>query len=145
MWSVNYCLSSYEIESILKLTSVDIENLDGNIPFKGMLGAGRIDAYKAVKMADDMKDRNGNIIISDRDFYRFEFKIERAQNNIIIENQIFRDDASVDFKARKSIVLKPNTHLKPNKTSKIRLATDPEISPEECEPKPPKKYDRVFN
>ena len=144
MWSVNYCLSSYEIESILKLTSADIENLNGNIPFKGKLGAGRIDAYKAVKMAKDMKDPEGNIIIEDRDFYRFDFKIERAQNKIIVQNQTFRENASVNFKARKAIVLKPSTYLKPNKSSSIKLAIDPQISSEECEPKPPKKYERIF-
>ncbi len=144
MWSVNYCLSSYEIETILKLTSEDVENLNGNIPFKGMLGAGRLDAYKAVKMANDMKDLNGNIVIEDRDFYRFDFKIERTQHNITIQNQSFREDASVDFKARNAIVLKPNTHLKPNATGKIKLAIDPNISSRECEPQPPKKYDRIF-
>ncbi len=143
MWSVNYCLSSYEIETILKLTAADVENLNGNIPFKGMLGAGRLDAYKAVKMADDMKNLNGNIFIQDRDFYRFDFKIERAQHNITIQNQTFREAATVDFKARKAIILKPNTHIKPNATGKIKLAIDPNISSQECEPKPPKKYDRL--
>lgn len=144
MWSVNYCLSSYEIESILKLTSVDIENLNGNTPFKGMMGAGRLDTYEAVKMANDMKNLKGTVYIRNRDFYRFDFKIERAQNKIIIENQTFREDASVDFKARKTIILKPNTHLKPNASSKIKLAIDPRISSEECEPQPPRKYDRIF-
>ncbi len=144
MWSANYCLSSYEIETILKLTAADVENLKGNTLFKGMLGAGRLDAYKAVKMANDMKNLNGNIIIKDREFYRFDFKIERAQHNITIQNQTFREDASVDFKARNAIILKPNTHLKPNATGKIKLAIDPNISNKECEPQPPKKYDRIF-
>lgn len=144
MWSVNYCLSSYEIETILKLTSADVENLNGNTPFKGMLGAGRLDAYKAVKMANDMKDSKGNITISDRDFYRFDFKIERALNTITIQNQTFREDATVDFKARNAITLMPNTHLKPNATGKIELSIDPNISDQECEPRPPKKYDRII-
>ncbi len=144
MWSVNYCLSSYEIEAILKLTSADVENLNGNTPFKGMLGAGRLDAYKAVKMANDMKDPKGNILISDRDFYRFDFKLERALNTLTIQNQIFRENASVDFKARKAIILKPKTHLKPNASTKIKLSINPDVSTDECEPKPPKKYDRLF-
>lgn len=144
MWSVNYCLSSYEIESILKLTSADVEILNGNTLLKGMMGAGRLDVYKAVKMAKDMTDLNGAIYVTNRDFYRFDFKIERAQHNIIIENQTFRDAASVDFKAKNAIILKPNTHLKPNKSSEIKLAIDPTISSEECFPKPPKKYDRIY-
>lgn len=145
MWSANYCLSSYEIETILKLTSADVENLSGNTPFRGMMGAGRLDTYKAVKMANDMKDIKGNVLISDRDFYRFDFKIERALNTITIKDQTFRGNASVDFKARKAIILKPNTHLKPNAEIKIKLSIDPNISTAECEPKPPKKYERLFN
>ncbi len=144
MWSVNYCLSSYEVETILKLTSADVENLSGNIPFKGMLGAGRLDTYKAVKMAKEMKDLKGNTVISGRDFYRFEFKLERALNTITIQNQTFRENASVDFKARKAIILKPNTRLRPNASTKIKLSIDPNIPTVECEPKPPKKYDRLF-
>jgi subtilisin family serine protease len=144
MWSANYCLSSYEIESLLKLASADVENLSGNTPFRGMMGAGRLDVYKAVKMANDMKDLKGNVLISNRDFYRFDFKIERALNTITIENQTFRENASVDFKARKAIILKPNTRLKPNDSTKIRLSIDPNISTVECEPQPPKKYDRLY-
>ncbi len=144
MWSANYCLSSYEIESILKLTSAEIENLSGNTFFRGMMGAGRLDAYKAVKMANEMKDANGNILISGRDFYRFNFKIERAAGSITIKDQIFRENASVDFKAKKAIQIKPNTHLKPNSATKIKLAIDPNIPTAECEVKPPKKYERII-
>jgi hypothetical protein len=144
MWSANYCLSSYEIETILKLTSADVENLSGNTPFRGMMGAGRLDAYKAVKMANDMKNLKGNVLISDRDFYRFDFKLERALNTITIKNQTFRANASVDFTAKRAIILKPNTHLKPNDSTKIKLSIDPNISTAECEPKPPKKYERVY-
>lgn len=144
MWSVNYCLSSYEIESILKLTSEDVENLNGNTAFRGMMGAGRLDTYKAVKMANDLKDKHGNVLISDRDFYRFDFRIERALNTITIQNQIFRERATVDFKAKKAIFLKPKTHLKPSGDSKIRLSINPAIPTEPCEPKPPKKYEPIF-
>ena len=144
MWSVNYCLSAYEVESILKLTSVDIENLQGNERFKGKLGAGRVDAYKAVKMAKDMKDSLGTVDISGRDFYRFYFRLENSPYKINIRNQTFRDSTKVDFKARKSIVIKKNTHLKPDSNGYIKLSIDPNLPTEECFPKPPKKYDRIF-
>jgi hypothetical protein len=95
-------------------------------------------------MANDMKNLKGNVLISDRDFYRFDFKLERALNTITIKNQTFRANASVDFTAKRAIILKPNTHLKPNDSTKIKLSIDPSISTEECEPKPPKKYERVY-
>ena len=140
MWSVNYCLSSYEIESILKLSSEDVENLNGNEPYKGLMGAGRVNAYRAVKMSQEMKDPNATVHIANRDFYRFDFTLSSAQKNIEIKNQTFREDATVDFKAKNQIVLKPGTRLKPNQNGFIKLAIDPSLVPKECEPTPPKKY-----
>ncbi|MFT4942565.1 MAG: subtilisin family serine protease [Candidatus Paceibacteria bacterium] len=140
MWSVNYCLSSYEVESVLKLSSEGIENLTGNEPYKGLMGAGRVNAYRAVKMSQEMKDPNATVYVKNRDFYRFEFTLSRVQNKIEIKNQTFREDATVDFKAKNQIVLKPGTHLKPNKNGFISLSIDPTITPQECEPTAPKNY-----
>ena len=140
MWSVNYCLSSYEVESILKLSSEDVENLTGNEPYKGLMGAGRVNAYRAVKMSKEMKDPNATVHIANRDFYRFDFTLSNAQKNIEIKNQTFREDATVNFKAKNQIVLKPGTQLRPNQNGFIKLAVDPTIIPKECEPTPPKKY-----
>ena len=140
MWSVNYCLSSYEVESILKLSSKGVENLTGNEPYKGLMGAGRVNAYRAVKMSEQMKDPLGTVSISNRDFYRFDFTLSSAQNIVEIKNQIFREDATVDFKAKNQIVIKPGTHLKPHKNGFIKLAIDPNISAGQCSPSPIKKY-----
>ncbi|MCB0457193.1 MAG: S8/S53 family peptidase [Flavobacteriaceae bacterium] len=144
MWSVNYCLSSYEIESILKLTSANIEDLPGNEPFKGMLGSGRIDAYQAVKMAQEMKLEQGNVQVQNRNFYRFDFRLERALNTITIKDQVFREETTVDFTARKKIIIKPNSHFKPNSKGFIKLFINPEIPQEECFPTPPKKYVSIY-
>lgn len=135
IWSANYCLTSAEVESILKLTAADIENLPGNEPYKMKLGAGRIDAYKAVKMAHDMQLKKGVVTISDRDFYRFNFKLFSSPYQINIQNQVFRDSSTVDFTARKRIHLLPNTHLKPDQNGFIKLKTDPDLPNEECFPK----------
>ncbi len=145
IWSENYCLSSYEVESILKLSAEEIENLPGNERFKTQLGAGRVDAYRAVKMARETKELFGNVEISGRDFYRFNFKLENAPHTITIRNQTFRDSSSVDFKARNAIVLKPNTVLRPTTTdATIKLSIGPNLPTEECFPSPPKEYDTVY-
>ncbi len=140
MWSANYCLSSYEIETILKLSSDDVENLPGNIPYKGLMGAGRLNAYNAVAMSKKMATLNSNVVIENRDFYRFDFNLTSAPNIITIKNQTFRDDANVNFKAKNGIVLKPGTHLKPNKNGTIALKSDPEIVLKTCEIQPIKEY-----
>jgi len=143
IWSANYCLASAEVESILKLSSVDIENLPGNEPFKMQLGAGRVDAYKAVKMAHDMQLENGIVEISGRDFYRFDFTLFSSPYQIEIKNQTFRDSTTVNFKARKRIHLKPGTRLAPDENGFVKLSIDPTLPTEECFPKTPKKRPRV--
>jgi len=139
IWSANYCLASAEVESILKLSSVDIEHLPGNEPFRMQLGAGRVDAYKAVKMADEMQQERGTVAISGRDFYRFDFKLFSSPYQIDILNQSFRDSTTVDFIARKRIKLKPGTKLQPDKNGFVKLTIDPTLPTEECFPKPPIK------
>ncbi len=136
IWSANYCLGSAEVESILKLSSEDIENLPGNEPFKMKLGAGRLDAYRAVKMAHEMQLEKGIVDISGRDFYRFDFELYSSPYQIDISNQTFRDSTTVDFKARKRILLKPGTTLKPDKNGFVKLSIDPSLPTAECFPKP---------
>ena len=140
MWSANYCLSSYEIETILKLTTEEIENLPGNTNYKGLMGAGRLNTYRAVAMSKKMATENSNIIVQNRDFYRFDFNLTSAPNIITIKNQTFRDEATVNFKAKNGIVLKPGTHLKPNKDGVIALKSDPSITLKPCEVQPVKDY-----
>lgn len=137
IWSANYCLASAEVESILKLTAADIEHLPGNEPVKMLLGAGRADAYKAVKMAHEMQLPKGTVSVQGRDFYRFDFKLFSSPHTIEIKNQTFRDSATVDFTARKHIVLKPGTKLQPDKNGRIKLSIDPNLPTEACFPTKP--------
>jgi subtilisin family serine protease len=144
IWSENYCLSAYEAETILKLSSEEIENLSGNTQFRGKLGAGRVNAYRAVKMARESKELFGTLEVSNRDMYRYHYRLENAPYNIEVKNQTFRDSASVSFTARNAIHLKPGTRLAPDKTSKMEFKIDPTIPTDECFPKPPKAYERIY-
>ena len=144
IWSANYCLSSYEVESILKLSSEEIENLPGNTRYRGQLGAGRINAYRAVKMARETKELFGNVMVSNRDMYRYHYRLENAPYEITVKNQTFRDSASVRFKARNAIYLKPGTTLRPDKTSSMHFSITPTTSTAECFPEPPKIYERIY-
>jgi subtilisin family serine protease len=144
IFSENYCLSAYEAETILKLSSEEIENLEGNRQFIGRLGAGRVNAYRAVKMARETKELFGNVEVSNRDMYRYHYRLENAPYSITLQNQTFRDSASVRFKARNAIYLKPGTHLKPDKTSTMTFKIDPTTPTEECFPAPPKAYESIY-
>jgi hypothetical protein len=104
MFSVNYCLKPKEIESILKLTAHDIENYPENLEFKGRLGAGRLDAYKAVKMADDMAKPFGTVLVENRNLYRgWFYKLETAPYQIKMINNNVTEASKVKFFARNNI------------------------------------------
>jgi subtilisin family serine protease len=52
--SANVCLTPDEVENVLKTTAVNIDAIPENVPYAGLLGAGRVDAYAAVLKASEM-------------------------------------------------------------------------------------------
>lgn len=115
LFSVNNCLNPNEIESILKLTSARLDNIPENQPYIGKLGAGRIDAGKATKIAWQMNPSNGGeIVIKDRNFDKWDFELLNSAESIKIQNESFTQNANVVFKAKKSITLDAGTLLQPN-------------------------------
>ncbi len=140
MLSVNYSLNPLERETLLKLSSKNIDYIINahnpihndslsdyaiiNRPFKDMLGAGRLDAGKAVEMAYQMAQEYDTLEIYGRDFYRdWEFEIKNAPYAIEIENETFRDSIQVHFTARNFIDLKEGVYLAPD-TGSILLEID---------------------
>lgn len=125
LFSVNDCLHPDEVETILKLTSANLDNIPENQPYLGKLGAGRIDAGKATKMAWQMNPANGGeISISGRSFNRWNFELVNSPESINIMNQSFTQNAQVSFKAKKSIVLNENTVLEPGSDKSHYLYID---------------------
>jgi len=106
MFSMNYCLKPKEVETILKLTAIPIDGLLPNIAYYGKLGAGKIDAYEAVKMAKAMKDEFGVVEVKDRLLYRpWFYKLDTAPYKIEMTNNSMIDGAKVKFRARDNIVI----------------------------------------
>ena len=104
MFDVNYCLSPKEVETILKLTAVKIDTLPQNIQYYGKLGAGKLDAYEAVKMAKDMADAFGTVEVKDRILYRpWFYKLETAPFEIKMTNNNVTGGSKLKFRARNNI------------------------------------------
>ncbi|MFD2915870.1 S8 family serine peptidase [Psychroserpens luteus] len=104
MYSVNFCLDPKEIETIIKLTAVKIDDIPENLPFYGRLGAGRLDAYEAVKMSKDMADDLGTVEVKDRILYRHWFyKLVTAPYEIKMSNNDVTGGSKLKFKARNNI------------------------------------------
>jgi len=149
MLSVNYSLTPVERETILKLSSANIyhtpnaENpmhrriIPENEPYLDQLGAGRLDAGKAVEMAYRMAQEHDTLKINGRDFYRnWRFVIKNAPEVIEIENETFRDSMQVEFTAREEIILKDGVLLRPNEAGSIELKIDDTLPLAQLPPTP---------
>lgn len=104
MFSVNYCLEPSEVETILKLTAVKIDAIPENLPYYGRLGAGRLDAYEAVKMSKAMADQFGTVEVKNRILYRpWFYKLESAPYEIKMTNNNVSAGSKLKFRARNNI------------------------------------------
>ncbi|MCF6130835.1 S8 family serine peptidase [Flavobacterium wongokense] len=131
MVSVNGCITPDEVDCILKLTSKDVESITAlNSIFQGQIGAGALDTGDAVEFVDEMKKVNGNAVIDNHIFNRFNFKLDKINNNLKIENVTFRDNCVADFTAKNQIQVKGNsaTVFKPNATGLVTLKINPNLS-----------------
>ncbi len=101
LFSLWHSFTPRDIEAILKCTAFRLDNIPENVPFAGLLGAGRIDAYKAVLKAKSMVDnkpadiewyyynRRGNRIVFDPNLLS-----ELIISGVIIGNTIFAEAIS---------------------------------------------------
>ena len=128
MLSVNDCLVPQEVETVLKLTTKDIENMPLNVNFAGVIGAGKLEVFNAVNFVNEMKKSNGNATIKDHIFNRYSFRLARVNNNLTIDNVTFKDNCTADFSAKNQIVVKPGAHFKPNGSAMVGLKIDPAIN-----------------
>lgn len=132
MFSLYPCLPVDEVESILKITSMNIDHLEVNKPFKGMYGAGILQTGNAVEMVYQLYNENETAYIQNQKFSRWDFKITAHSKELVIQNQEFTDKAKLQLNAKNSIVIKPDTRLRPNEEGGIHLKIQPEIK-RECD------------
>lgn len=136
MFDVNYCLKPNEVETILKLTAVKIDNLPQNIQYYGKLGAGKLDAYEAVKMAKDMADPFGTVEVKDRILYRpWFYKLETAPYEIKMTNNSITQGSKLKFRARNNIEILSGKYS-PGTGGYVDLQIDENLSLNNCSPPP---------
>jgi hypothetical protein len=134
MFSVNFCLDPKEIETILKLTAVRIDHIPENSSFYGRLGAGRLDAYEAVKMSKDMADTFGTVEVKDRILYRpWFYKLVTAPYEIKMTNNDVSGGSKLKFRARNNIEILSGEYS-PQTGGYIDLAIDGNLVLNNCPP-----------
>ncbi len=132
MLSLYPCLSVDEVESILKFTSINIDHIEVNKPYFGNYGAGVLQTGKAVKMVYDMFSENETTIIENQNFSRWDFKLTAFSKEVLIQNQKFTSESTLNLTAKNRIVIGENTVLRPNAKGKIILKIDPALE-KQCE------------
>lgn len=132
MFSLAPCLAVDEVESILKMTATNIDHIKANKPFEGKYGAGMLHIGRAVKMVHDLYAEDETAVIENQNFSRWDFKLTSYSNEVVIKNQEFSKDATLNLRAKNKIVIGPNTVLRPNKKGNIHLKIDPTLT-RECE------------
>lgn len=131
MFSLYPCLPAEEVESILKMTATNIDDIELNKPYAGMYGAGMLNTGRAVEMVFDMFAEKEPVKIENQRFSRWDFKLTSI-SEVVMKNQEFTEDATLELTSKKQIVISKNTVLKPNKKGKIRLKINPALQ-KECE------------
>ena len=121
------CINPNEVDDILKLTAKDVVNLPINQNYKEYIGAGKLETGDAVEFVNEMKKTDGIAKIKNHIFNRFNFKLERINNKLEVENVTFKDNCIADFTVKNQIKLLPGTHLKPNNLGYTHLKIDDQI------------------
>ena len=132
MFSLYPCLPIDEVESIIKMTSTNIDNIKSNKPFEGTYGAGTLNIGRAVEMVYDLYSENETVIIEGQEFSRWDFKLTSLSKELIIQNQSFTDDVTLALTAKNKIIIGANTVLKPNINGSIILKIAPSLK-KQCE------------
>lgn len=127
MFSLNPCLPHTEVESILKLTTTNIDYIKANKPYYGNYGAGTLNSGKAVKLVYDLYSEDGVAEISEQHFDRWDFELTALSKEVQLLDIVFEKKANLNLKAKEAIVLKAGTILSPNADSSIHLKIDSDL------------------
>ncbi|MCB0464728.1 MAG: S8 family serine peptidase [Aequorivita sp.] len=131
MFSLYPCLPAEEVETIIKFTSTNIDDVEPNKPYAGMYGSGMLNTGRAVKMVFDMFAEKEPVKIKNQRFSRWDFKLTSI-SEVLMQNQEFTKDSNLELTSKKRITISKNTVLKPNSNGKIHLKINPSLK-KECE------------
>lgn len=124
LFSLNPCLPHTEVASILKLTAENIDHIEANEPYYGNYGAGALNAGRAVELVYQLYTEEEVAKLGPQHFDRWDFKLTSLAKEVRLENITFEKEASLDLRAKQSIVLKSGTRLSPKEDSRIHLQID---------------------
>lgn len=112
MYSIHPDLTPLEVKSIIQSTAVDIYSIPENADYLGLLGAGRIDAYEAVKKA-------GTTYLSGQQ----NSKTISAGYGFVLNNVIVNNNSTISLQARKSLEINGTFEIPIGSTFEFKIDT----------------------
>lgn len=128
MLDINQCLSPIEIESILKITSVNINHIQANLAFEGLYGSGSLHTGTSVKLVNDLLDPTETAYLENQKFTRWDFEFKGVSEKIEIRNQEFTDGSTLNVVAKNRILIEEDSLLEPNSDGNALLVIDPTLT-----------------
>ncbi|MDT0556711.1 S8 family peptidase [Patiriisocius hiemis] len=132
MLSLNPCLPTNEIESILKMGSVNIDYIPANRKFYGNYGSGALNAGNTIELLYQLYTPTQTAYIQNQDFSRWGFNLRSFAKKTVFKNQTFREDATLELTSKNQVVLSENTILRPGNKGSIKIKIDSTLE-KECE------------
>lgn len=132
MFSLYPCLPLDEVESILKISSSNIDHIKANKPYAGKYGSGLLNTGNALELLHNLYNTEEVAIIENQIFSRWDFTVTALSKKVVIQNQEFNEDATLRLSSKNGIVIGENTVLRPNKNGRIHLKIEPDLE-KQCE------------
>ena len=134
MKSINPCLTFSEVESILKISSKNIDYLPANqIPrFKDLYGSGSLHAGNSTKLTSDLLNPRAIAYLENQSFKRWNFIFNAVSKAVVIQNQSFTEAATLEVNALNEINLEDGTLIEPNSEGYAELEIVPGLSLPHC-------------
>ena len=134
MFSLEPALRANEVETILKLTAMNVDEVPGNAPYQGHYGAGILQSAAAVNLVKGLYDSQGDAMLSKQKFKRWQQSLTAFNHRVRLKNIEFTDQAEFTLQAKRQIVLMPGTRIAPDKGGYIHLSIDPNLEVEGSAP-----------
>jgi subtilisin family serine protease len=128
MFSLRPELRANEVETILRLTALNIDHIQANAPYKGHYGAGMLQSGAALTLVDSLYDPEGIAVIKHQKIDRWSQTLTAFNRAVLLRDIEFTGQAAFELRAKNQILLQPGTRLAPENDKGIKLVIDSDIN-----------------
>ncbi len=130
MLDLNQCLSFEEAESILKITSTNIDDIPAHQSnqWLNQYGSGALHTGRAVKLVYDLLNPSETAYLENQKFTRWDFEFKGVSEKIVIRNQKFTDSSTLKVVAKNLITIEESSLIEPDIEGFASLEIEPNLT-----------------